>query len=58
MKSAKRNKNEGAIDKVAGAVLEMVGKVTGKGSTQAKGKAAKGRGFGRSSTGRARSGGR
>lgn len=51
-KSARRNKTEGWLDKLAGRVLEMVGKVTGKRSTRAKGKAARGRGKARSTTGR------
>lgn len=54
-KSARRNKAEGALDKVAGRALELVSKVTGNRSTGAKGKAARGRGAGRSAKGRARS---
>jgi uncharacterized protein YjbJ (UPF0337 family) len=52
MKSARRNKAEGTVDKVAGRVLEAFGKLTGKRSTRAKGKAARGRGRGRSAAGR------
>jgi uncharacterized protein YjbJ (UPF0337 family) len=55
-KSGRRNKSEGAIDKIAGRVLEAVGKVTGSNKTKAKGKAARGRGTGRSATGRAKGG--
>jgi uncharacterized protein YjbJ (UPF0337 family) len=52
MKSGRRNKAEGTVDKIAGRVLEAVGKVTGKRSAGAKGKAARGRGAGRSAKGR------
>lgn len=54
-KSANRNKAEGALDKVAGRALELFSKVTGNKSAGAKGKAARGRGTGRSAKGRARS---
>jgi uncharacterized protein YjbJ (UPF0337 family) len=54
-KSAKRNKAEGAVDKVAGRALELFSKVTGNRSAGAKGKAARGRGAGRSAKGGARS---
>jgi len=54
MKSKRRNKTEGTIDKVAGRVLEAVSKVTGNKKTKAKGKAARGRGTGRKATGRAK----
>jgi uncharacterized protein YjbJ (UPF0337 family) len=53
-KSARRNQTEGTLDKIGGRILEMVGKVTGKSSTKAKGKAARGRGKARSGTGRMR----
>jgi uncharacterized protein YjbJ (UPF0337 family) len=55
LKSSRRNKAEGTLDKVAGWVLEMVAKVTGKKTTKAKGKAARGRGRARSTKGRAKS---
>jgi uncharacterized protein YjbJ (UPF0337 family) len=55
LKSSRRNKTEGTLDKVAGRVLEMVSKVTGKQTTKAKGKAAHGRGRVRSTKGRAKS---
>jgi uncharacterized protein YjbJ (UPF0337 family) len=58
MKSTRRNSAEGTMDKIAGRVLEAVGKVTGNRKTKAKGKAARGRGAGRSATGRAKRGGR
>jgi uncharacterized protein YjbJ (UPF0337 family) len=51
-KSAKRDKAEGALDKLAGRVLEAFSKLTGKRSAGAKGKAARGRGAGRSTRGR------
>ena len=55
LKSSRRNKAEGTLDKIAGRVLEMVSKVTGKKTTKAKGKAARGRGRARSTKGRAKS---
>ena len=58
MKTARRNKAEGTVDKIAGRVLEAFGKVTGSRKSKAKGKAARGRGAGRSTAGRARRGGR
>jgi len=58
MKSARRDKTEGTVDKIAGRVLETIGKVTGNRSAKAKGKAAHGRGAGRSAKGRARRRGR
>jgi uncharacterized protein YjbJ (UPF0337 family) len=54
-KSARRNKAEGTLDKIGGRVLEMWAKVTGKKTTKAKGKAARARGHGRSTKGRAKS---
>ena len=53
-KSARRNQAEGTMDKIGGRVLEMWGKLTGKTSTRAKGKAARGRGKARSGTGKLR----
>jgi uncharacterized protein YjbJ (UPF0337 family) len=53
-KSRRRNNAEGTIDKIAGRVLDAVGKVTGNRKTKAKGKAARGRGTARSTKGRAR----
>jgi uncharacterized protein YjbJ (UPF0337 family) len=58
MKSAKRDKAEGTLDKMAGRVLEVFGRLTGKRSTQAKGKAARGRGSGRRARGRLKRAGR
>ena len=54
-KSSTRDKVEGAIDTAAGRVLEAFSKVTGNRSAGAKGKAARGRGTGRSAKGRAKS---
>jgi uncharacterized protein YjbJ (UPF0337 family) len=51
-KSARRNKAEGVLDRLAGRVLEMWSTLTGSRSTRAKGKAARGRGRVRSATGR------
>jgi uncharacterized protein YjbJ (UPF0337 family) len=51
-KSARRDKAEGGMDKIAGRVLEAFSKLTGKRSTGAKGKAARGRGRARSAKGR------
>jgi len=53
-KSARRNKTEGAIDRLAGRVLEVVGKVTGRKSHKAKGKAARSRGSMRKKRGQAK----
>jgi len=58
MKSSKRSSSEGTIDKIAGRVLEAVGKVTGSNKTKAKGRAARGRGTGRTTTGRTKATGR
>ncbi|HEX6012619.1 MAG TPA: hypothetical protein VFY87_12635 [Geminicoccaceae bacterium] len=54
MKTKRRDKTEGTIDKIAGRVLEAVGKVTGNNKTKAKGKGARARGAGRSAKGRAK----
>ena len=50
-KSAKRDKAEGFVDRVAGRVLEAVGALTGRRSHKAKGKAAQARGGFRSARG-------
>ena len=55
MRSSRQDRAAGAIDKVAGRVLEAVGKLTGRKTTSAKGKAARGRGAGRSAKGRVKS---
>jgi uncharacterized protein YjbJ (UPF0337 family) len=53
-KSSRRDKAEGTLDRVAGRVLELFSKITGKKSTAAKGKAARARGRGRSAKGSAK----
>ena len=59
-KTARRDKAEGGLDKLAGRVLEAWSKLTGNRSAGAKGKAARGRGAARSAKGKAkrRTGGR
>jgi uncharacterized protein YjbJ (UPF0337 family) len=52
VRSAREDKIKGGIDKIAGRVLEAVGKLTGNRSADAKGKAARGRGAGRTAKGR------
>jgi uncharacterized protein YjbJ (UPF0337 family) len=54
-KSSTRDKVEGAVDAAAGRVLEAFSRLTGNRSAGAKGKAARGRGAGRSTKGRAKS---
>jgi uncharacterized protein YjbJ (UPF0337 family) len=54
MKSARRNSAEGTLDKIAGRLMEMIGKVTGRSKTRATGKAARARGTGRRQTSRAK----
>jgi uncharacterized protein YjbJ (UPF0337 family) len=54
MKSRRRDKAEGTIDKIAGRVLEAFGKLTGNRKAGAKGKAARGRGAGRRAKGSAK----
>jgi uncharacterized protein YjbJ (UPF0337 family) len=59
MRSARRDKAAGRMDEIGARILELVGRVTGKQSTKAKGKAARGRGAGRGAEGRTkRQGGR
>ena len=53
-KSAKRNKPEGAMGRVGGRIMELVGKVTGRRSQKAKGKAARLRGGTRTKRGQAK----
>jgi uncharacterized protein YjbJ (UPF0337 family) len=48
MAKSRRDKAEGTLDKLAGRVLEAFSKLTGRRSTAAKGKAARGRGHARS----------
>lgn len=54
MKSGSRDRAEGFVDRVAGRVLELWSKLTGRRSAGAKGKAARARGKGRSAKGRAK----
>ena len=54
MRSKRRDQASGTIDKVAGRVLDAVGKLTGNRETRAKSKAARGRGSARSAKGRAK----
>ncbi len=53
-KSSTRDRVEGAIDTAAGRVLEAFSKLTGTRSAGTKGKAARGRGAGRSAKGGAK----
>ena len=50
-KSARRNQSEGTLDRLARRVMEMIGKLTGRKSTAAKGKAARARGSARGAKG-------
>ena len=54
LKSGSRDKAEGFVDRVAGRILEMWSKLTGKRSAGAKGKAARFRGAGRKAKGGAK----
>jgi uncharacterized protein YjbJ (UPF0337 family) len=54
MKSGSRDRAEGFVDRIAGRVLELWSKLTGRRSAGAKGKAARARGKGRSAKGRAK----
>jgi uncharacterized protein YjbJ (UPF0337 family) len=58
MKSARRDRAEGTVDKIAGRALEAFANLTGNRSAKAKGKAARGRGAGRSAKGRVKRRGR
>jgi uncharacterized protein YjbJ (UPF0337 family) len=53
-KSSKRDRAEGGLDRLAGRVLEAIGRLTGNRSSQAKGKAARGRGAARGGKGRSK----
>lgn len=55
-KSSERDRAEGALDRIGGAVLELVGKVTGNRKHKAKGKAGRLRGRARSTRGRGKRG--
>jgi uncharacterized protein YjbJ (UPF0337 family) len=54
-KSSRRDKAEGAVDRIGGRILEAFSKLTGNRSAGAKGKAARGRGAARSGKGRSKS---
>jgi uncharacterized protein YjbJ (UPF0337 family) len=54
MKSRRRDKAEGFVDKSAGRILEAFSKLTGRRSAGVKGKAARARGSGRIAKGRAK----
>jgi uncharacterized protein YjbJ (UPF0337 family) len=56
MRSRRRDTAQGTIDRLAGKVMEVFGKATGNHKTRATGKAARGRGAGRSAKGRAKRG--
>jgi uncharacterized protein YjbJ (UPF0337 family) len=58
MKSARRDKWEGRIDRFGSRVLEFFARLTGKRKTGAKGKAARVRGVARSAKGRFKAVGR
>jgi uncharacterized protein YjbJ (UPF0337 family) len=58
IRSGRQDKAAGGIDRVAGRVLEAFGKLTGDRKAGAKGKAARGRGAGRSAKGRMKRAGR
>lgn len=51
-KSSERDRAEGVVDRIGGAVMELVGKLTGSGKQQGKGKAARFRGRARTRKGR------
>jgi uncharacterized protein YjbJ (UPF0337 family) len=53
-KSSRRDKAEGAVDRIGGRILEAFSKLTGNRSAGAKGKAARGRGAARSGKGRSK----
>jgi uncharacterized protein YjbJ (UPF0337 family) len=54
MKSGSRDRAEGFVDRIAGRILELWSKLTGRRSAGAKGKAARARGRGRAVKGRAK----
>ena len=58
MRSARKDRAAGKADTVGGRILDALGRLTGKRSTQAKGKAARARGRGRSAKGSAKRWGR
>ena len=58
MRSSRQDRAAGTADTIGGRILEAIGKLTGKRSTAAKGKAARSRGRGRSAKGKAKGWGR
>ena len=58
MRSSRRDRAAGTVDKVVGRVLETFGKLTGNRSGKTKGRAARGRGAGRTAKARAKRRGR
>lgn len=54
MRSSRQDRAAGKADTIGGRILEAIGKLTGNRSSSAKGKAARGRGLGRSTKGRAK----
>jgi uncharacterized protein YjbJ (UPF0337 family) len=52
MRSSRQDRAAGKADTLAGKLLEFVGRITGDRTTSAKGKAARGRGAGRTAKGR------
>ena len=58
MRSGQRDKTAGGVDKFAGRILEVFSRLTGSRAAGAKGKAARGRGTGRTAKGRAKRRGR
>jgi len=53
-RTRRRRTTEGTGDRITGRVLEMIGKLTGKRSARAAGKAKRARGRGRAAKGRAK----
>jgi len=58
MRSSRQDKAAGKADTIAGRLLEAFGRLTGNRSASAKGKAARGRGAGRSAKGKVKGWGR
>ena len=58
MRSGRRDKAAGGVDTFAGRILEAFSRLTGRRTAGAKGKAARGRGAGRTAKGRAKRRGR
>jgi uncharacterized protein YjbJ (UPF0337 family) len=58
MRSGRRDKAAGGVDTIAGRILEAFSRLTGRRTAGAKGKAARGRGAGRTAKGRAKRRGR